>query len=84
MIRRLIQRCIAQGVEMGRPSEILVEVARKDPELWDLLERKRRAGEDFVPPVEASAGMDEGRGVGESGLAVYLDFTDAVKRLVIV
>ena len=25
-----------------------VEVARKDPELWDLLERKRRAGEDFV------------------------------------
>ena len=24
---------------------------------------------------------DEGRGVGESGLAVYLDFTDAIKRL---
>src|SRR5207249_2102713 len=24
---------------------------------------------------------DEGRGVGESGLAVYLDFTEAIKRL---
>src|SRR5438105_3147421 len=29
----------------------------------------------------AKAVGDEGRGVGESGLAVYLDFRDAIQRL---
>src|SRR5213076_1723016 len=29
----------------------------------------------------AKAACDEGRGVGESGLGVYLDFADAIKRL---
>src|SRR4029434_6093608 len=29
----------------------------------------------------AKAVCDEGRGVGESGLGVYLDFADAIKRL---
>ena len=34
-----------------------------------------------VASRNAKAVCDEGRGVGESGLAVYLDFTDAIKRL---
>jgi succinate dehydrogenase / fumarate reductase flavoprotein subunit len=34
-----------------------------------------------VASRNAKAVCDEGRGVGESGLAVYLDFGDAIKRL---
>ena len=34
-----------------------------------------------VASRNAKAVCDEGRGVGESGLAVYLDFTDAIRRL---
>ena len=34
-----------------------------------------------VASRNAKAVCDEGRGVGESGLAVYLDFADAIKRL---
>jgi len=49
------------------------------------LERRYPAFGNLVPRDVASRAAkqacDEGRGVGESGLAVYLDFTDAVKRL---
>src|SRR5438552_1858738 len=49
------------------------------------LERKYPSFGNLVPRDVASRNAkqmaDEGRGVGESGLAVYLDFTDAVKRL---
>jgi succinate dehydrogenase / fumarate reductase flavoprotein subunit len=49
------------------------------------LERKYPSFGNLVPRDVASRNAkqmaDDGRGVGESGLAVYLDFTDAVKRL---
>src|SRR3954452_21247309 len=49
------------------------------------LERKYPSFGNLVPRDVASrnakAVCDDGRGVGESGLAVYLDFTDAIKRL---
>ncbi len=49
------------------------------------LERRYPAFGNLVPRDVASraakAVCDEGRGVGETGLAVYLDFADAIKRL---
>jgi succinate dehydrogenase / fumarate reductase flavoprotein subunit len=49
------------------------------------LERKYPSFGNLVPRDVASrnakAVCDEGRGVGETGLAVYLDFRDAIKRL---
>jgi len=49
------------------------------------LERKYPSFGNLVPRDVASRNAkvvcDEGRGVGESGLAVYLDFSDAIKRL---
>jgi succinate dehydrogenase / fumarate reductase flavoprotein subunit len=49
------------------------------------LERKYPSFGNLVPRDVASrnakAVCDEGRGVGESGLAVYLDFADAIRRL---
>jgi succinate dehydrogenase / fumarate reductase flavoprotein subunit len=49
------------------------------------LERKYPSFGNLVPRDVASRNAkqvcDEGRGVGETGLAVYLDFRDAIKRL---
>jgi succinate dehydrogenase / fumarate reductase flavoprotein subunit len=49
------------------------------------LERRYPSFGNLVPRDVASrnakAVCDEGRGVGDSGLAVYLDFTDAIARL---
>ena len=49
------------------------------------LERRYPSFGNLVPRDVASrnakAVCDEGRGVGDSGLAVYLDFKDAIKRL---
>jgi succinate dehydrogenase / fumarate reductase flavoprotein subunit len=49
------------------------------------LERKYPSFGNLVPRDVASRNAksvcDEGRGVGDSGLAVYLDFADAIKRL---
>ncbi|MGH8733918.1 MAG: succinate dehydrogenase (quinone) flavoprotein subunit, partial [Burkholderiales bacterium] len=49
------------------------------------LERKYPSFGNLVPRDVASRAAkgvcDEGRGVGESGLAVYLDFADAIRRL---
>ncbi len=49
------------------------------------LERKYPSFGNLVPRDVASRNAkqvcDEGRGVGESGLAVYLDFQDAIERL---
>lgn len=49
------------------------------------LERKYPSFGNLVPRDLASRNAkyvcDEGRGVGETGLAVYLDFADAIKRL---
>ncbi len=49
------------------------------------LERKYPSFGNLVPRDVASRNAkdvcDDGRGVGDSGLAVYLDFSDAIKRL---
>src|SRR6201999_3717181 len=58
------------------------EVKEEDRDYF--LERKYPSFGNLVPRDVASRNAkqvcDEGRGVGESGLAVYLDFTDAIKR----
>ena len=63
---------------------------RKPEEIPDserdyFLERKYPSFGNLVPRDVASRNAkemcDEGRGVGSSGLAVYLDFADAIKRL---
>ena len=59
------------------------QIPEKDRDYY--LERKYPSFGNLVPRDVASRNAkqvcDEGRGVGESGLAVYLDFTDAIKRL---
>src|SRR5205085_4019106 len=47
---------------------------RKYPSFGNLVARD-------VASRNSKAVCDEGRGVGESGLAVYLDFRDAIQRL---
>ena len=63
-----------------RPPEQIPEAERDY-----YLERKYPSFGNLVPRDVASRNAkqvcDEGRGVGDSGLAVYLDFTDAIKRL---
>jgi succinate dehydrogenase / fumarate reductase flavoprotein subunit len=59
------------------------EIPEEDRDYF--LERRYPAFGNLVPRDVASRAAkqvcDEGRGVGESGLAVYLDFRDAIKRL---
>jgi succinate dehydrogenase / fumarate reductase flavoprotein subunit len=56
-----------------------------EPERDYYLERRYPSFGNLVPRDVASrnakAVCDEGRGVGDSGLAVYLDFSDAIERL---
>jgi succinate dehydrogenase / fumarate reductase flavoprotein subunit len=56
-----------------------------EPERDYYLERRYPSFGNLVPRDVASrnakAVCDEGRGVGDSGLAVYLDFAEAIKRL---
>jgi succinate dehydrogenase / fumarate reductase flavoprotein subunit len=56
-----------------------------EPERDYYLERRYPSFGNLVPRDVASRAAkgvcDEGRGVGDSGLAVYLDFTDAIARL---
>jgi succinate dehydrogenase / fumarate reductase flavoprotein subunit len=56
-----------------------------EPERDYYLERRYPSFGNLVPRDVASrnakAVCDEGRGVGDSGLAVYLDFADAIRRL---
>ena len=63
-----------------RPPEQIPEAERDY-----YLERKYPSFGNLVPRDVASRNAkqvcDEGRGVGDSGLAVYLDFADAIKRL---
>ena len=64
----------------ARPPQQLPEAERDY-----YLERRYPSFGNLVPRDVASrnakAVCDEGRGVGDSGLAVYLDFADAIKRL---
>ncbi|MEO7273811.1 MAG: succinate dehydrogenase (quinone) flavoprotein subunit, partial [Vicinamibacterales bacterium] len=59
------------------------QIAEADRDYY--LERRYPSFGNLVPRDVASrnakAVCDDGRGVGESGLAVYLDFGDAIKRL---
>jgi succinate dehydrogenase / fumarate reductase flavoprotein subunit len=63
-----------------RPPEQIPEAERDY-----YLERRYPSFGNLVPRDVASrnakAVCDEGRGVGETGLGVYLDFTDAIRRL---
>jgi succinate dehydrogenase / fumarate reductase flavoprotein subunit len=65
--------------DQRKPSEI------PEDERDYYLERKYPSFGNLVPRDVASRNAkqvcDEGRGVGETGLAVYLDFRDAIKRL---
>jgi succinate dehydrogenase / fumarate reductase flavoprotein subunit len=66
-----------------RKGEITVrDIKEEDRDYY--LERKYPAFGNLVPRDVASRNAklmcDEGRGVGASGLAVYLDFADAIKR----
>ncbi|MDX5419397.1 MAG: FAD-binding protein, partial [Hymenobacteraceae bacterium] len=69
--------------ERLRRGEITVnDIAEQDRDYY--LERKYPAFGNLVPRDVASRNAklvcDEGRGVGASGLAVYLDFADAIRR----
>jgi succinate dehydrogenase / fumarate reductase flavoprotein subunit len=59
------------------------EIPEEDRDYY--LERRYPSFGNLVPRDVASRAAkgvcDEGRGVGDSGLAVFLDFTDAIKRL---
>src|SRR5262245_58338571 len=63
-----------------RPSQQIPEderdyyLERKYPSFGKLVSRD-------VASRNAKAVCDDGRGVGEGGLGVYLDFADAIKRL---
>jgi succinate dehydrogenase / fumarate reductase flavoprotein subunit len=69
----------AQKGDKREPSQI------PEAERDYFLERKYPSFGNLVPRDVASRNAkqvcDEGRGVGESGLAVYLDFRDAIQRL---
>lgn len=59
------------------------EIPKEDRDYF--LERKYPAFGNLVPRDVASRNakemVDEGKGVGKTGVAVYLDFADAIKRL---
>ncbi|MXV14424.1 fumarate reductase/succinate dehydrogenase flavoprotein subunit [Hufsiella ginkgonis] len=67
-----------------RKGEIKVEDLKEEDRDY-FLERKYPAFGNLVPRDVASRNakeaVDEGRGVGGSGIAVFLDFADAIKRL---
>ncbi|PVY41165.1 fumarate reductase/succinate dehydrogenase flavoprotein subunit [Pontibacter virosus] len=71
---------IAQRLRKGEIS--VNDIKEEDRDYY--LERKYPAFGNLVPRDVASRNAklmcDEGRGVGSSGLAVYLDFADAIKR----
>ncbi|RTQ45409.1 fumarate reductase/succinate dehydrogenase flavoprotein subunit [Hymenobacter gummosus] len=78
---------VPKTVEMAerlRRGEIHVnQIAEEDRDYF--LERKYPSFGNLVPRDVASRNAkmmcDEGRGVGSSGLAVYLDFADVIKRI---
>ncbi|MGI4873601.1 MAG: fumarate reductase/succinate dehydrogenase flavoprotein subunit [Janthinobacterium lividum] len=78
---------VPKTVEMAktlREGKIRVQDIKEDDRDY-FLERKYPAFGNLVPRDVASRNAkqmcDEGRGVGSSGLAVYLDFTDIIKRI---
>lgn len=71
----------AQAIREGRKKP--TDIAEDDRDYY--LERKYPSYGNLAPrdisSRAAKEACDDGRGVGESGLAVYLDFADAIKRL---
>ncbi len=71
----------AQAIREGRKKPI--DIAENERDYY--LERKYPSFGNLAPrdisSRAAKEACDDGRGVGESGLAVYLDFADAIKRL---
>ena len=71
----------SQKIQKGEMSP--VDVAEEDRDYY--LERRYPTFGNLVPRDVASRNAkmvcDEGRGVGETGLAVYLDFADSINRL---
>jgi succinate dehydrogenase / fumarate reductase flavoprotein subunit len=72
---------LSQKLQKGELKAIDIKEADRDY----YLERKYPSFGNLVPRDVASRNAkqvcDEGRGVGKTGLAVYLDFADAIKRL---
>ncbi|NCD69183.1 fumarate reductase/succinate dehydrogenase flavoprotein subunit [Mucilaginibacter agri] len=73
-----------ETAEKLRKGQIKASDVKEDDRDY-FLERKYPAFGNLVPRDVASRNAkemsDEGRGVGTTGLAVYLDFADAIKRL---
>ncbi len=71
----------AQAIREGKKKP--TDIAEGDRDYY--LERKYPSYGNLAPrdisSRAAKEACDDGRGVGESGLAVYLDFADAIKRL---
>jgi succinate dehydrogenase / fumarate reductase flavoprotein subunit len=88
--------CIPQSGEHQSKLTLMSESLRNDGRVWVpkkkgddrapdyYLERKYPTFGNLVPRDVASRAakqmIDDGRGVGRTGLAVYLDFADAIKR----
>ncbi len=74
----------AEVAQRLRKGEIKIDQIKEEDRDY-FLERKYPSFGNLVPRDVASRNAkemaDEGRGVGASGLAVYLDFADAIKRL---
>ncbi|OAQ38452.1 succinate dehydrogenase [Pedobacter psychrophilus] len=72
---------LAQKIQKGE----IKAIDLKEDERDYFLERKYPSFGNLVPRDVASRNAkqvcDEGRGVGKTGLAVYLDFADSIKRL---
>ena len=70
----------AEAIRAGKLKP--TEIAEEDRDYY--LERRYPAFGNLVPRDVASRNAkeqcDQGKGAGETGLAVYLDFTDAIKR----
>ena len=71
----------AQAIREGRKKP--TDIAESDRDYY--LERKYPSFGNLAPrdisSRSAKEACDDGRGVGKTGLAVYLDFADAIKRL---
>ncbi|MVN90782.1 fumarate reductase/succinate dehydrogenase flavoprotein subunit [Mucilaginibacter aquatilis] len=74
----------AETAQRLRKGEIKIDQIKEEDRDY-FLERKYPSFGNLVPRDVASRNAkemaDEGKGVGSSGLAVYLDFADAIKRL---
>jgi succinate dehydrogenase / fumarate reductase, flavoprotein subunit len=73
---------VPKTAKQGLTAKDAVNISESERDYF--LERKYPSFGNLVPRDVASRNAkymcDEGRGVGKSGLAVFLDFTDAIKR----